>query len=304
MVDFLVYPAQAVLIHHQFFHGAFNIWRPNHKKPPVTVRFIIGQFRIFPDLRIHFHDDAIYRRKYIGQVIFTLQPPARFALIQFLTDQRQIESIGLAQHFQCKVIQSHPNITAAFDSGPGMSIMEIVSHGDIETLNLLHFSGECFGFCSPDIFKILIKVTFAAFIIIRTHPLFNAVGKAVAADPIQIRSSLHGCLPADLFAFGDFLIHGMIVFTAGAIIIIVTIFEFYHPGLHPKTGSRCFGFLVRFDQPNLTAENRFNLLLRVAVTCFAFLVSRPESDLTPLCFFLFFSHFPRSFSKINFILVA
>ncbi len=176
--------------------------------------------------------------------------------------------------------------------------MEIVSHGNIKAFNLLHLGRKSFGLGGPDIFKILIKVTLAALIVIGAHSFFDPPGKAVAADPIQIRPSLHRFLPADLFAFGDFLIHGMIIFTAGAIIKIVATFKFYDTSLHPKTGSCSFGFLVRFNQPYLAAENRFDPLLRFAVTRFAFLISRSKSHLTPLRFFLLFSHFFCSFCEI------
>jgi hypothetical protein len=104
-------------------------------------------------------------------------------------------------------------------------------------------------------------------------------------------------LPADLLAFGNLPTHGLIIFTAGAIIIIVAIFEFYDTGLHPKTGIGRFGLLVRLDQPYLTTENRLDFLLGLAITPVALFVSGPESHMTSLFVFLVFSHLPRSFSK-------
>jgi hypothetical protein len=83
----------------------------------------------------------------------------------------------------------------------------------------------------------------------------------------------------------------MIVFTAGAIIIIVTDFELDDPGLHPQTGIGSLGFLIRLYQPYLATENRFNSVPKVSAAGSNFFISRSKSHLTSLCAFLFFNHF-------------
>ena len=83
----------------------------------------------------------------------------------------------------------------------------------------------------------------------------------MTANSVHIRPKLHGRLPGQLFAFGRFLPHGIIVFTGGAIIVVITIFKFYDTGLHPEAGICSFGFLIGLNHPDLPPHHRPDFLL-------------------------------------------
>ncbi len=91
---------------------------------------------------------------------------------------------------------------------------------------------------------------------------------------LRMASCQPACLPRAAFDA-----HGDIVFAGGAVIVIIAVFKFHNPRLHPQAWVGRPGGLVGFDHPDLSLHHRSNLLLRSQIMPSAFAICRSKSHL-------------------------